>query len=45
VCVCGGGGNIKMNIREILYVDWIELTDDRVQLRAFLNVTMNFRVP
>jgi hypothetical protein len=39
--------NIKLDLREI-GVDgsnWIRLTQDRVQWRAFLNMVMNLRVP
>jgi hypothetical protein len=39
--------NIKMDLREIGIdgVNWIQLTQDRVQWRAFVNTVMNFRVP
>jgi hypothetical protein len=36
-----------MDLREIGWegVDWIHLTQDRDQLRAFVNTEMNLRVP
>jgi hypothetical protein len=39
--------NIKMDLRETGWddVDWIELAQDRDQLRALVNTVMNLRVP
>jgi hypothetical protein len=39
--------NIKMNLREIGTdgANWIQLAQDRVQWRAFVNKVMNLRVP
>jgi hypothetical protein len=39
--------NIKMDLREIVIdrVNWIQLAQDRVQWRAFVNTVMNPRVP
>jgi hypothetical protein len=39
--------NIRMDLREIGWggMDWIDLTQDRDQWRALVNMTMNFRVP
>jgi hypothetical protein len=39
--------NIKMDLREIGIdgANWIRLTQDRVQWRAFLSTVMNLRVP
>jgi hypothetical protein len=39
--------NIKMDLREtgIDGANWIQLAQDRVQWRAFVNTVMNFRVP
>jgi hypothetical protein len=39
--------NIKMDLREIGIngANWIQLAQDRVQWRAFVNMVMNFRVP
>jgi hypothetical protein len=39
--------NIKVNIREIGIdgANWIQLAQDRVQWRAFVNMVMNIRVP
>jgi hypothetical protein len=39
--------NIKIDLREIGWdgMDWIDLAQDRDQLRAFVNTVMNLRVP
>jgi hypothetical protein len=39
--------NIKMNLREIGIdgANWIQLAQDRVQWRAFVNTMMDFRLP
>jgi hypothetical protein len=39
--------NIKMDLREIGWdsMDWIDLAQDRDQLRALVNAVMNLRVP
>jgi hypothetical protein len=39
--------NIKMDLREIVIdgTNWSRLTQDRVQLRDFVNTKMNLRVP
>jgi hypothetical protein len=39
--------NIKMDHREIgIYgANWIQLAQDRVQWRAFVNTVMNLRIP
>jgi hypothetical protein len=39
--------NIKMDLREIAIggTNWIQLSQDRVQWRAYVNKVMNFRVP
>jgi hypothetical protein len=39
--------NIKMDLREtgIDGVNWIQLAQDRVQWRTFVNTVMNLRVP
>jgi hypothetical protein len=39
--------NIKMDLREIgIYgANWIQLAQDRVQWRAFVNTVMNLLVP
>jgi hypothetical protein len=40
-------GNIKMDLREIGRddMDWIDMAQDRAQLRALVNTVMNLRVP
>jgi hypothetical protein len=39
--------NIKVDLREIGIdeANWIQLTQDRVQWRTFVNTVMNLRVP
>jgi hypothetical protein len=39
--------NIKLDLREIRFdgANWIQLTQDRVQWRSFVNTVMNLRVP
>jgi hypothetical protein len=39
--------NIKMDLREIGWdgVDWVDLAEDRDQLRALVNTVMNLRLP
>jgi hypothetical protein len=39
--------NIKMDLREIGWdgMDWIDLAQDRDQLRALVKAVMNLRVP
>jgi hypothetical protein len=39
--------NIKMYLRGIGWdgIDWIDLAQDRDQLRVLMNTVMNFRVP
>jgi hypothetical protein len=39
--------NIKMDLRKIGIhgANWIQLVQDRVQWRAFVNTVMNLRVP
>jgi hypothetical protein len=39
--------NIKMYLREIGWdgMDWIDLTEDRDQWRALVNMAMNLQVP
>jgi hypothetical protein len=39
--------NIRMDLREIGWggMDWIDLTRDRDQWRAFVNTVIKFRVP
>jgi hypothetical protein len=39
--------NIKMDLREIGIdgANWIQLAQDRVQCRAFVNTVMDLRVP
>jgi hypothetical protein len=44
---CRWEDNIKMGLREIGIdgAEWIQLTQDRVQRRAFVSTVMNLRVP
>jgi hypothetical protein len=44
---CRWEDNIKMDLREtgINRVNWIQLAQDRVQWRAFVNMVMNLWVP
>jgi hypothetical protein len=44
---CRWENNIKMDLREIGIdeVNWIQLAQDRVHWRAFVNTVMNLRVP
>jgi hypothetical protein len=44
---CRWEDNIKKDLREIGIdgVNWIQLSQDRVQLQAFLNMVMNLQVP
>jgi hypothetical protein len=39
--------NIKMDLGEIRWggMDWIDLTQDRDQLRALVNTVMSFQIP
>jgi hypothetical protein len=39
--------NIKMDLRDIGWdgVEWIDMTQDRDQWRAFVNAVLNLRVP
>jgi hypothetical protein len=39
--------NIKLDLREVGIdgANWIQLAQDRVQWRAFVNAVMNLRVP
>jgi hypothetical protein len=42
-----GKDNIKMNLKEIqwVYMNWIELTQDREQWKALIYMVMNLQVP
>jgi hypothetical protein len=44
---CRWEDNIKLDLREIGFdgSNWIELAQDRVQWRGFVNTVMNLRVP
>jgi hypothetical protein len=44
---CKWVDNIKIDLREIGWdgMDWIDLAQDRDQLRALWNTVMNLRVP
>jgi hypothetical protein len=42
---CRWEENIKMNLKELGCVDWIQLAQDRVQWRALVNTVMKFRGP
>jgi hypothetical protein len=37
--------NIKMDLREIGWMDWIDLAQDSDQWRALVNAVMNLTVP
>jgi hypothetical protein len=39
--------NIKMDLKEVgcVYLDWIDLAQDRDRWQAFVNAVMNLRVP
>jgi hypothetical protein len=37
--------NIKINCRDIVGMDWIDLDQDRGPWRALVNTVMNLRVP
>jgi hypothetical protein len=39
--------NIKLDLREVGFdgANWIQLAQDRVQWRAYVNTVMNLRVP
>jgi hypothetical protein len=37
--------NIKMDLREVGGVDWIDLAQDRDRWRALVHTVMNLRVP
>jgi hypothetical protein len=44
---CRWEDNIKMDLREVGIdgANWIQLAQDRIQLRAYVNTVMNLRVP
>jgi hypothetical protein len=44
---CRWVDNIKIDLREIGWddVDWIDMTQDRDQLRVLVNTVLNLRVP
>jgi hypothetical protein len=44
---CRWVDNIKMDLREVGWddMDWIDLSQDRNQLRTLVNTVMNLRVP
>jgi transposase len=44
---CRWEDNIKLGLKDIGIdgANWIQLAEDRVQWRTFLNTVMNFRVP
>jgi hypothetical protein len=44
---CRWENNIKLDLREIGIdgANWIQLAQDRVQWRAFVNTVMNIRIP
>ena len=41
----GWEDNIKMDLQEVGYVDWIELAQDRDRWRAPVKVVMSLRAP
>jgi hypothetical protein len=45
--ICRWVVNFKMDLRDLEWVgmDWIDLTEDRDQWRAFVNMVINLRVP
>ena len=40
-----GEDNIKMELKVILWKDWIDLAQDKGDMRALLSMLMNFRFP
>jgi hypothetical protein len=40
-----GGDRVRKNRQREICMDWIDLAQDRDQLRALVNTVMNLRVP